>query len=164
MLTAFLTILFILLFYGFYKINKLPLTTLIPVWLFIIFFSGLVFNAIITNLEMIEKPNSADPYISYLLLQYGFLPLAIFFLINMFNKLGPLLKAGTVILGALILMAAEFIFSLADIFQYIRWNPGCSALLWASLIIIFLVFYRFVESDFIKGNRHEAEKKDGYDA
>lgn len=150
LLTAIIVVLLIALLFGYYKINNLPRTTIIPVWLFIIFIPGLLFNAIITNMELIEKPKSADPYAAYLLLQYFFLPVSILTLIRVCNSVRPLFKAGAVLLWVLILMAAEFIISLPGIFNYIRWNAGYSALLWFSIIIISLLFYRFIESDFIK--------------
>jgi hypothetical protein len=151
--TAIIVLFLMVLLFGFYKKNKLPITSIIPVWLFVIFVPGLVFNSIITNLEFIEKPKSADPYISYLLLQYFFMPMAILSLIRLFNSLRPLLKGGVVLLGTLALMAAEFIISLAGILKYIHWNAGYSALLWMSIILISLVFYRFVESDFINSKK-----------
>lgn len=151
LLTAIIVGLLIALLYGFYKINTLPRTTIIPVWLFTIFIPGLIFNAIITNLELIEKPKSADPYAAYLLLQYFFLPVSILTLIRVCNTVRPLFKAGAVLLWVLIMMAAEFIISLPGIFAYIRWNAGYSALLWFSIIVISFLFYRFVESDFISG-------------
>lgn len=150
MLSAITLVLLAAVLFGFYKINRLPVTTVIPLWLFIIFYTGLLFNAIITNMEWVAKPKTADPYAAYFMLQYGYLPIAVMCLIHMWNRSKALCKAGVAFLGTFILMAAEFFISLAGIFEYIHWNAGYSALLWLSVILISFAFYRFVESDFIK--------------
>ena len=152
-MTTAVTVIFLIIMNAVYrKINKLPLTTIIPVWLFVILIPGLTFNVIVTNLERIEKPKSADPYIAYLLLQYCLLPVAILFIIHLFNKQGILYKGAAIFGGTIALMLIERIIAFAGLFQYIRWTLGHSALLWLFIIISSIAFFVFVESKFIRGD------------
>ncbi|PLT31741.1 hypothetical protein CUU66_00840 [Peribacillus deserti] len=48
--------LFFIVSIGFYKINILPITKIIPMWLSITIFSSIMNQSIFTNLQLIKKP------------------------------------------------------------------------------------------------------------
>lgn len=81
-----------LLIFLFLKINKFQITTIIPIWLFIILVSGLVINSFFTNLQYIDKPKKAVPYLSLLIAQNLLLPLAILSILNVYISIKPRLS------------------------------------------------------------------------
>jgi len=137
-------LLFFLIFL-FLKINKFQITTIIPIWLFIILVSGLVINSFFSNLQYIDKPKKAVPYLSLLIAQNLLLPLAILSILNVYISIKPRLKAYTVILGSIIIFIGEIFLEHSGVFKYRQWNEWLSIVLWFSLIFISLAFYRFID-------------------
>lgn len=133
-----------LLFFN--KLNALPLTKLIPIWLFLLLISGLMINAIFTNLELIEKPMTVDHFIAFHIFQKLLLPGVMILLMSLYSFLTSPLKWATTILGALIFMLFEKIVELTGIIEYKHWNIGFSALFWFTFTLLSIAFFAFLNS------------------
>lgn len=130
----------------FYRINKLPATKIIPMWFFIILISSLAFNSIFTNLNYIEKPMTIDPYMTYQVLQNFILPIGTLIILNVYLVLtSPLKKFGWLLLGGLCFMIVERVIEQIGIITYSNWKIWNSALLWFSIIILSIIFLRFLK-------------------
>ncbi len=138
---------------GFHKINTLPRTKIIPLWLFIILISGLIINSIFTNLNYIAKPMKVDTYLSYLILQYLILPIAILTFINIYKLLSLSLKAFMTVFMIIISTVVEILVEKVGVIEYIGWNIGFSLLLWSLVILISIAFYHTIN--------FQSSKRDG---
>ncbi|TKC16798.1 hypothetical protein [Robertmurraya kyonggiensis] len=145
MLTFSFALLFCVLLIGFYRINRLPVTKIIPLWLFIVLISGLTFNSIFTNLGYIDKPMTADRYVTYHVLHKLISPIGAILSINIYHSLKVPLKWGWLILGTVIFMTGERIVEQIGIIKYVDWNIEYSALMWFSFIILSLIFEHLLE-------------------
>lgn len=145
MLTFSFVLLFCVLLIGFYRINRLPVTKIIPLWLFIVLISGLTFNAIFTNLGYIDKPMTADRYVTYHVLHKLISPIGALLTINIYHYLRVPLKWGWIILGTVIFMTGERIVEQIGIIKYVDWNIEYSALMWISFIVLSLIFDHLLE-------------------
>ncbi|SET24359.1 hypothetical protein SAMN05216389_107125 [Oceanobacillus limi] len=150
MLTITFTLVTLFLFTGFLKWNNVPRTIIIPLWLFIVFFSGLIINSIFTNLKYIAKPKHADPYISLIILQYFILPISILLLLNVYNTRTFPLKASSILIAITFSIIFERFLERIKIIEYINWNIGFSLLLWLSIIFSSILFYRFINNFFVQ--------------
>ncbi|GIN63197.1 hypothetical protein J27TS8_31900 [Robertmurraya siralis] len=155
MLTYSFILVFCLFLLIFNKLNALSLTKLIPIWLFILLVSGLMINAIFTNLVLIEKPVTVDHFIAFHIFQKLLLPGVMILLMNLFSLLVSPLKWGTTILGALIFMLFEKIVEQIGIIEYKHWNIGFSALFWFTFTLLSIAFFALLNSKrWNGGNQH----------
>lgn len=130
---------------GFYRINRLPVTKIIPLWLFIILISGLTFNSIFTNLGYVDKPMTADRYITYHVLHKLISPIGMLLTINIYHSLRFPLKWGWIILGTTFFMIGEKIVEQMGVIKYVDWKIGYSALMWFAFIVLCLIFDHLLE-------------------
>jgi len=142
--------LFIVLLFVFYKVNTLKITKIIPMWLFIILISDSSFSSIFTNLQLIKKPMTLDPFISHLILLNCLLPLGILFILNIYIRLNFPFKIGVIVFGILIFSGIEKAVEKLGIIEYRHWNIWFSLLLWFSIVVISVAFYHFLQTDSTK--------------
>jgi hypothetical protein len=135
---------------GFCIINTLPKIKVIPLWLFILLSSGLLFNSISSNLGYIKKPMNPDPYLTYILLQYIVVPLAFLTIMNLYRKPLRPLKVFAALMCPVILSLGEVMVERLGVMLYIEWNFGLSLLLWYSLTFMVIVFYHFIDLTVLK--------------
>ncbi|MBB6634249.1 hypothetical protein [Cohnella thailandensis] len=157
MVTAVLAAVFVLLAIVLRRVDKLPMTTVIPLWLFIDLIFGLTFNSIIMNLQDISKPKTFDSFFSFLLLQTLYLPLAVILILAIYpaGKPKSLLKGITLVLGSFLLWGGEAVAVRIGIVTYVNWSPWYSLPLWLALLCLSLGFYRFLNSGFLqRGGKH----------
>lgn len=123
-------------------------------WFFNILFPGILVNAIITNLELIEKQMRLDPFLSLIMLQNILLPIAILLYINMYKISSIVMKVLFSFVAIIISMLVEHLVEKAGVFKYKDWNSWFSFLLWSVVITASIVFYHFVNNQSKREDSH----------
>ena len=140
----------ILLVIVFHKWNTIQIRRIIPLWLFISFIAGVILYSIFTNFNYLLKPDSTDPFLAFLIFLYFILPIFILLFLNVYESSVFLLKITSFILTVVLLILSEALLEKLTIIKDINWNLGYSALLWTTITLISIIFYRFINHIFSK--------------